>query len=312
MKTSYIAIICLLVFAIIFCYIFCSNTAIHNYTTVNKCTFTCQDKDLPSDMPAPKVALLISGQLRDFHKCYPSLKQFILDPLQPDIFLFTDGNIPEEKKDLALSLYQPVSYHWCSRKLLKGEKGKIAPGLEMMFYCIEQCNELKKKQEQEQGFRYDIVIRIRPDLYLKDYIPASVLLCIMNAADNDTCLYFPVPCSTCQAIHSYHGIQDQIAVGNSTNMDVYGSIHTYIDTEYNSLLDCKEMTCLLPELLLKFYLINQGIQIEEFVMMWFIYEFRLEFTNLHAVCKKFIAKWNYYPWQSYFGIKPPLCKNIIQ
>lgn len=35
------------------------------------------------------------------------------------------------------------------------------------FYGAEKCNELKRKYEEKNNFKYDVVFRIRPDLFLK-------------------------------------------------------------------------------------------------------------------------------------------------
>lgn len=53
------------------------------------------------------IAIIISGQLRDFSDCYPSLQDNILDHNDFHIYLHTYADTPPDKLALAMELYRP-------------------------------------------------------------------------------------------------------------------------------------------------------------------------------------------------------------
>jgi hypothetical protein len=77
------------------------------------------------------------------------------------------------------------------------------------LYCVKQANVLKQNYEQKNGFKYDIVVRIRPDLFLLDD----------TALDND--IENQEMDSVYMLDHdNWHGYCDRFYFSNSENMDM--------------------------------------------------------------------------------------------
>ena len=78
-----------------------------------------------------------------------------------------------------------------------------------MFYQINACNELKLKQEARMGARYDMVIRMRPDLHLVGPVVPEV-----------ETFGFDVYCDGIKG----KGCGDQLCISSSENMDLLSSV----------------------------------------------------------------------------------------
>lgn len=130
-----------------------------------------------------KTALLFSGQPRNLKQSYRYLKKYIIDDLNPDIFIHTwDDNLHSSakhvditkvkyaSKDLIIELLKPKNYIFENnnefmKNLDNNLKSKYSdPFIQYsMFYSMNRVNDLKKKYEKENDFIYDTVIRIRFD-----------------------------------------------------------------------------------------------------------------------------------------------------
>jgi hypothetical protein len=87
---------------------------------------------------------------------------------------------------------------------------KKHPNQLKMYYKIWSCNELKKEQEKKQGYKYDVVIRLRSDQPLeKKFTPES----IQKVMNNEHLIFN-------DGVYAY-GYGDIIAYGSSKAMDYY-------------------------------------------------------------------------------------------
>ena len=86
-----------------------------------------------------------------------------------------------------------------------------------MFFNIWKCNELKRQYEQQQGFTYDVVIRLRTELKFSR-LPQQTLF--RNILDGSKCIYLPRG-------FEWGGITDLFAFGSSPSMDIYSSVWTH-------------------------------------------------------------------------------------
>ena len=115
-----------------------------------------------------KTCLLISGQIRDnFEKIFKYQKKFIIDPLNTDIFCVFSDDISPQKKKYIENIIQPKNILWV--------KNKNTLNLYLLYEKIYLCNNLKINYENKNHFKYDICIRIRPDLYVKDFIDENLI-----------------------------------------------------------------------------------------------------------------------------------------
>jgi len=133
-----------------------------------------------------KVALLIYGHLRTYRQCFSSLKRNLLDRYSPDIFIHTwdeneaatktwhNNSMTREKIDIEhmIKLYKPISYKIGHQDSIEDDKvtgNRISiKGQQYMLSGINQVNRLKKEHEARNGFKYDMAIKIRPDILLKN------------------------------------------------------------------------------------------------------------------------------------------------
>ena len=78
-----------------------------------------------------------------------------------------------------------------------------------MFYSLEKANDLKKKYEEENNFKYDCVVRLRTDEFFFHEIQA------LDVYDLNTVNVFD------EFAHLDYGINDHFAFGASELMDKY-------------------------------------------------------------------------------------------
>jgi hypothetical protein len=151
-----------------------------------------------------KIAILISGHLRNYEKCYYNLKINLLDLLQEhdiDIFFHTwntinytiKDEISEEEKKKIIKLFNPKKYEF-EDDLKTRDKiilNKNFNNLNLLKYCYNsnsieliksqinqyygryKANLLKKEYERETNITYDFVVSTRFDVCFLDPISAD-------------------------------------------------------------------------------------------------------------------------------------------
>lgn len=185
-----------------------------------------------------KIAICISGQPRNLNKSYPGIKEKLLDPYSPDVFIHTWYNkedigtnrvnswghkIEENLNQFTLSnifeKYNPKKFkienqiNFCLPLELQDTNYHF--NMTSMLYSMNEANNLKKQYEAENNFKYDVVIRTRFDLNILDEL--NILSLDLN--NKIHCLN---DCS------HYNGVNDQFAIGNSQNMDIFNSSYNII------------------------------------------------------------------------------------
>ena len=132
-----------------------------------------------------KIALCLSGYLRTFEECYPSILKNIIADNDVDIFIHTYDKIGNSSgwrfpidlsqdinmeflenlpnlKVLAIQKWDNIKYQFEKFRDLCPMVTNINV-IATIFYKIYHCNELKKQYELENNFKYDLVIRTRGD-----------------------------------------------------------------------------------------------------------------------------------------------------
>lgn len=138
-----------------------------------------------------KVALQLSGHLRTFKQCAPTLYQYLLDKYDVDIFMHTwstinhntktwhqytykESNVVEEDvrqvypqlKALKIEVQQPVDKGCACFKrnyIDPGHEFSIF-GMEMQYYGIGQANQLRETYAEKHNVQYDWIVVTRPDI----------------------------------------------------------------------------------------------------------------------------------------------------
>ena len=189
-----------------------------------------------------KLALIYSGQPRHLRECHENhVKNFYQEGWDVDVFAhvwydkswvgayfwdqYKDRGrwdaelIPfmEEKwKPKALEFEEPKEFEsdWDPDPRFPHPVNNIIS----MFYSLEAANYLKKKYEEENGFKYDCVVRLRTDEFFYNDIGD------LNNYDLDTVNVFS------EYAHTDYGINDHFAFGRSDLMDKYLNVCSNLST----------------------------------------------------------------------------------
>lgn len=183
--------------------------------------------------PNKKIAVCYSGQIRNgYYQVLIIHKLFLIEPLNADVFCyFEDIDNNEIKKDIEKILKPKKIFYEKNDKNDKNHPeyiNNISYNTFNMYKKMYYSNQLKKKYANENNIKYDYVIRIRPDIIIKDYLPLDIF---NNYNNND--IYIPTDFKNQfqQCVES-----DWIAIGTDKCMDTYFNIYKYILT--NTLNKC--------------------------------------------------------------------------
>jgi hypothetical protein len=193
-----------------------------------------------------KIALLYSGQPRDIKECYKNhlqviwednkehkidvfahiwydkesyfwesyknrgkweswMKQYMMDSWEPKYIEF------EEPKEFVSDVWEP------NPKCPHPINNTIS-----MFYSLYKSNQMKKRYEDENDFKYDCVVRLRTDTFFKSRIGSFF------DYNLDEINLKSVP-GTGYA-HTEYGVEDQFAFAKSELMDKYFDVYENLDT----------------------------------------------------------------------------------
>ena len=197
-----------------------------------------------------KVALLLSGALRDGYLYYDLLHKNLLSKYDIDIFIsysydYTESDIPiaAELEDL----YKPKMLRYLMypnnlyENITKCLEYPCLPNVRVdnfikMANGLKEVNMLKCVWEELNNFKYDVVIRTRFDLQIIDEI---------NLKLPNNSIHIPI------GWDNLDGYNDLFAYGDSESMDYYCSL-------YDNLINYIDMGIPIhPEYMLKFHL-NKG------------------------------------------------------
>lgn len=171
-----------------------------------------------------KIALCLSGGLRNFKDTAYSFKYHLLDKFDVDVFFYGLENLEgseQNQKDL-IELYNPKKFQINKNNFYESIFCKYhLPTSFYGFYNVFKCNELKIHYENEHSFKYDIVIRSRTDCFwFRDLLDSELEL-------SKECVLTPSEWSF-RTVHDFCR-SDVFAMGTSEMMDRYSDLFNYID-----------------------------------------------------------------------------------
>jgi hypothetical protein len=171
-----------------------------------------------------KIALCISGGLRNFKDTYYSFQHFLLSQHDVDVFFYGLENKEGEEKNKndLISLYSPKKFVINTNNFYQSIPCKYQlSSVFYSFYNIYMCNNLKSEYENEKNFKYDLVIRSRSDYFwFRSFNNEEINLSKKNIL---------IPWNW-----SFKGVReyarsDVFAIGNSDLMNKYSEIYENID-----------------------------------------------------------------------------------
>lgn len=189
-----------------------------------------------------KIALCFSGQPRSVEAAYPFIKENILEPNNPDVFIHSwiddsilgkrpiaaggevaSEPIPHNIKEIILDLYKPGDNFHFEKQRDFDEKNYNHRKAQFIRPKHSLSQRYSVKQSIEMAYfsftTYDVIIRMRFDWAIKTKIIVDQLDLSGIIVPND-----------CPHIG---GINDQFAVGHATSMLTYGRLSNNIDVLYN-------------------------------------------------------------------------------
>jgi len=206
-----------------------------------------------------KVALLLSGQIRNINECFESINKNILSPYNPDVYIETwnyDNVIYDHRGEIInndssindiIDMFNPKNISvedfnsfYCNK--IKQVANEIVPpfpetkpqNVLFQYYKIYKC--FKQIYEPEY---YDFIIRSRFDLSFDYFVDLHSLT---------KGLYIPY------GWDHREGINDLLAFGDWRSMELYCSLYENITQYMND-------GCIVhPEYILKYHLNKMNIQ----------------------------------------------------
>jgi hypothetical protein len=189
-----------------------------------------------------KIAICLSGMMRNFELTFPRFKKYIIDIHNPDIFFSGYPNkqgIQYCKKKI-LDLYQPKNYiiqdynDEIRKKICNNEqKYYVNKRLETpinnvfsQYYNIYKSDKLRQEYEINNSFKYDIVIRSRIDVYyFKSFSSEELSLASQG--------FVLIPDEWDFKVVHAKAVSDSFAMSNSINMSTYSNLYNKIDEYFN-------------------------------------------------------------------------------
>ena len=179
-----------------------------------------------------KVALLLSGQLREFEDCFLNTNERILQACSPDVYIYS--NYEQGRSEKAISLYNPRRHHF----ELEEDKALSAwPG--------ETPRELTKVQDPPSDWSPEKLMERRRYTFLQQYRKVNACFnlleeeydlvirarfdCKINVTINDNFLKSLDP----DAYHipaggNHGGINDTMCISSLDNMKHYCNLYNKV------------------------------------------------------------------------------------
>ena len=219
--------------------------------------------------------------MRTYRECYDFLYENLLQPVTPDVFIHTwrntgishkeadTGEVDETvSENILQDLFSPVetviedfrSEYTDSigtvrvPEILKASEPVHYRGSLPMYYKMSECNRLKCEHEQKKGFHYDRVIRLRPDLALKERLPGEFYIDDEKLWQSD------------YMITQSFQVSDKFTFGASHVMDYYTSVYNRLNEYWQNPLGepDSEKKHRVGERLMKYHMDVSGFEVETF------------------------------------------------
>ena len=209
-----------------------------------------------------RVALCLSGQTRNWLGCRDTIKKYVIEPLNADVFFHTwsvkgqklsyhtpmdsmvpdipiVGNLEEFYKPIA-SIIEVPDYD-----TFKKIKPSYYYNTLMMHYSIWRVNELKKEYENTNSMKYDVVIRCRFDLEIHkfdivDTLPNIVDTIYLPPNQNMDIQFNESMAEAFKVTGIKYMPNDQLAYGSSTGMDYYSKLWEIQSNDINEYINHPE------------------------------------------------------------------------
>jgi hypothetical protein len=225
-----------------------------------------------------KCAVLLTGNVYDISTLITQ-KYFIYNELKPDIYCYFNDN---KMKDEIKQLLNPVELIFDKNNTSDYEK---VMKLNNIIKNLEHKKNIENKNQFTNNSKYDIIIRIRGDLYVKEPIPSNI---INELNENSIHKKIYIPKMENSNYYSLEiGVNDYFSISRRETFDIYSQFYNYIINEKQNI------QCNIPEYLLKTYLTKNKVIINEFNYEIILYKLKTnQIDYIYTYIKQYIKKFN--------------------
>ena len=224
-----------------------------------------------------KCAVLLTGNVYDISTLITQ-KYFIYNELNPDIYCYFNDINDNKLKDEIKQLLNPVQLIFDKNNISDYEK---VMKLNDLIKNLEKEKNTENKNQFTNNTKYDIIIRIRGDLYVKEPIPNNIINELY-----DKKIYIPkMEDSNYYSLEI--GVNDYFSISRRESFDIYSQFYNYMLNEKQNI------KCNIPEYLLKTYLTKNKVIINEFNYDIILYKLRTnQIDYIYTYIKQYIKKFN--------------------
>ena len=228
-----------------------------------------------------KCAVLLTGNVYDISTLITQ-KYFIYNELNPDIYCYFNDINDNKLKDEIKQLLNPVQLIFDKNNISDYEK---VMKLNDLIKNLEKEKNTENKNQFTNNTKYDIIIRIRGDLYVKEPIPNNI---INELYENSIHKKIYIPKMEGSNYYSLEiGVNDYFSISRLESFDIYSQFYNYMLNEKQNI------KCNIPEYLLKIYLQKNKVIINEFNYEIILYKLRTnQIGYLYTYIKQYIKKFN--------------------
>ena len=228
-----------------------------------------------------KCAVLLTGNVYDISTLITQ-KYFIYNELNPDIYCYFNDINNDNIKDEIKQLLNPVQLIFDKNNISDYEK---VMKLNDLIKNLEKEKNTENKNQFTNNTKYDIIIRIRGDLYVKEPIPNNI---INELYENSIHKKIYIPKIENSNYYSLEiGVNDYFSISRLESFDIYSQFYNYMLNEKQNI------KCNIPEYLLKTYLQKNKVIINEFNYDIILYKLRTnQIGYIFTYIKQYIKKFN--------------------
>ena len=213
-----------------------------------------------------KIALCISGISNCAYSAFPYIYKSFIRDFDTDVFIHT-----WETNNPLFELYKPVDYLIENNEEVLDSYGRVngygysesaklgignnKDNLVSMLHAIHKSVNLVS----ESNTKYDVIIRLRPDLYIPQKIDLNKILLDIQSDKYD--IQIPIPTPT----QNHGGYHDKLLIGNVKSMYLYSNaIRNLFDI-------CNNANYIQAEFVLKTHLLNNNIRVNQTVLEYSVF-----------------------------------------
>lgn len=207
--------------------------------------------------------------VRNYHHTFDRFRRHVLEPLEPDVFVYGQARTDEDyswieknyrPKRMKLHDGIPPDRLDCIQRYTRDS---AAHNMTCQFFNICECNKLKTQFENENGFTYDLVMRVRFDAFFASAFTTDQL----EVASSKVL----IPWGWNFSEVSPYAKADIFALSTSQNMNIYSSLferlNSYVEPPFH------------PESMVGYNLMIHGIETAEYTIN-FLFQYPEELLGI--------------------------------